>query len=322
MKKYDVTALGELLIDFTFAGKASTGMQLFEQNPGGAPANVLAEISKLGGKTAFIGKVGQDMHGAFLKKTLRENKIDVRGLIETKDAFTTLAFVELTQDGERSFSFARKPGADTTLTETEVNFDLIKDSRIFHVGSLSLTDEPSRQATMSALKYAAQHDVIVSYDPNYRAPLWNSTEDANREMRSVLPYVDVIKISEEEISMLTSKKTAEEAAKELQNSGISCVIVTLGEKGALVTTKIGQVYSKAFPVKTIDTTGAGDAFMGAFLYRLAKSEKNPDELTGKDAEEFANFANAAASLCVEKRGGINAMPALPDVQERLENFFL
>lgn len=321
LKKYDVTALGEILIDFTFAGKSDTGMRLFEQNPGGAPANVLAAVSKLGGEAAFIGKIGQDMHGAFLRETLKKHNIDTRALIETGDAFTTLAFVELAQNGERSFSFARKPGADTTLTETEVNFELIRDSRIFHVGSLSLTDEPARQATMSALKYASRHDVIVSYDPNYRAPLWNSREEAVQEMKSVLPYTDVIKISEEEISLLTEKETAREAAQELLNRGVPCVIVTLGSKGALAAVKAGQINAKAFSAKTVDTTGAGDAFMGAFLYMLAKSEKKPAALSVDDISEFARFANAAASLCVEKRGGINAMPAFLEVQERLETFY-
>ena len=242
---------------------------------------------------------------------------DTRALIETGDAFTTLAFVELAENGERSFSFARKPGADTTLTETEVDFELIGDSRIFHVGSLSLTDEPARQATMSALKYASRHGVIVSYDPNYRAPLWNSREEAVHEMRSVLPYADVIKISEEEISLLTEKKTAEEAAEELQSGGIPCVIVTLGSKGALVAVKTGQIDAEAFPAKTVDTTGAGDAFMGGFLYMLAKSGKKPGDLSSDDAKAFTRFANAAASLCVEKRGAINAMPALLEVQGRL-----
>lgn len=317
LKKYDVTALGEILIDFTAAGKSDAGMRLFEQNPGGAPANVLTAVSKLGGETAFIGKIGRDMHGAFLRETLKKHRIDTRALIETGDAFTTLAFVELAENGERSFSFARKPGADTTLTETEVDFELIGDSRIFHVGSLSLTDEPARQATMSALKYASRHGVIVSYDPNYRAPLWNSREEAVHEMRSVLPYADVIKISEEEISLLTEKKTAEEAAEELQSGGIPCVIVTLGSKGALVAVKTGQIDAEAFPAKTVDTTGAGDAFMGGFLYMLAKSGKKTGDLSSDDAKAFTRFANAAASLCVEKRGAINAMPALLEVQGRL-----
>ena len=185
---YDITALGELLIDFTPCGTSEAGRQLFEQNPGGAPANVLVSVSRLGQKAAFIGKVGDDMHGALLKKTLEENNVDTSGLIVDPNVFTTLAFVTLT-DGERNFSFARKPGADTQLRKEEVNLEILKNTRIFHFGSLSLTDEPARSATIYAVENAKQCGALISYDPNYRAPLWKDRETAVKEMRSVIKYV-------------------------------------------------------------------------------------------------------------------------------------
>lgn len=213
MKKFNVTALGEILIDFTFAGISEQGMKLFEQNPGGAPANVLASVKKLGGEAAFIGKVGDDMHGEFLIDTLREHGINKDAVLEDKNAFTTLAFVSLSGNGERSFSFARKPGADTCLTENEVDEELIKDSFFFHIGSLSLTDEPARGATWHGLKTAKKNGTYISYDPNFRAPLWETKEKAIREMRSVLPFVDIIKISDEEINLITDCETKEEGSR-------------------------------------------------------------------------------------------------------------
>ena len=186
---FDVTALGEILIDFTPCGKSAAGQRIFEQNPGGAPANVLTCLSKCGKKTAFIGKVGKDMHGAFLKSVLEENDICTDGLLEDENAFTTLAFVALSDSGERSFSFARKPGADTCLTKEEIRKDLIANSKVFHIGSLSLTSEPVKSATFYALELAKEYGCIISYDPNYRAPLWDSREKAIEGMRSVLSYV-------------------------------------------------------------------------------------------------------------------------------------
>lgn len=314
---YDVTALGELLIDFTPSGVSAAGQKLFEQNPGGAPANVLAALNNCGLKTAFIGKIGDDMHGAFLKDTLEKNGIDCAGLITDKNVFTTLAFVALNEKGERTFSFARKPGADTMLTAGEINEDIIKNSRIFHVGSLSLTNEPSREATMHALGLARDNGCIISYDPNYRAPLWNSREDAVREMRSVVPYVNVMKISDEETDLLTSKKDPEQAAAELNASGVPLVAVTLGAQGAYVSTREGGRIVPGYQSNVVDTTGAGDSFWGGFLYKLAESGKKPCDVTLEEAAQFARFGNAVASLCVEKRGGIPAIPVLKDVLERL-----
>ncbi len=312
MKRFDVTALGEILIDMTYAGKSEQGQTLFEQNPGGAPANVLSAVSRLGGSCAFIGKVGGDMHGKFLLNVLKEEGICTEGLIEDEKYFTTLAFVNLDEKGERSFSFARKPGADTQLNEDEVRFDIINESRIFHVGSLSLTDEPCSRATLKALQFAKEQGLVISYDPNYRAPLWESEEKAVVGMRSVLEYVDIIKVSDEETRLLTGFEDEVKASEELLNMGIKTVIVTLGEKGALVRNKDGYIYSEAEKVEAVDTTGAGDAFMGGFLHKVIKSGKS--EFTLDEIKAFADFANKVAGSCVQHRGAINAMPFITQVE--------
>ncbi len=318
MKKiYDVVALGEILIDFTLCGKSEAGQRLFEQNPGGAPANVLTALSKFGRKTAFIGKVGKDMHGSFLKDVLVENGISTEGLVEDENAFTTLAFVALSDEGERSFSFARKPGADTCLTEAELKKELISASKVFHIGSLSLTAEPVKSTTLKALEIAKESACIISYDPNYRAPLWRCKEDAIREMRLVLPYVDVMKLSDEETELLTDIADPEEAAKKLLDQGVTLVAVTLGSDGALIASRDGCVHVPGYSAKMVDTTGAGDSFWGGFLHKLLESDKYLEEITLDEATEFTRFGNAVASLCVEKRGAIPAMPTLEEVKERL-----
>ena len=314
---YEIAALGESLIDFTPSGTSEAGMRIFEQNPGGAPANALAVFAKFGEKVAFIGKVGNDMHGLFLKETMETAGIDTKGMIISDKGFTTLAFVSLNEQGEREFSFARKPGADTCLMEQEVNVDIIKDSKILHIGSLSLTDEPCRSATFYALQQAKDAGKIISYDPNYRALLWESVESAIAGMRSPLDYVDVMKISDEETKLLTDIEDPEGAAKALLAKGVSLVAVTLGKDGAYVCTKEGGAVVPGFESKVVDTTGAGDSFWGGFLYQLAKSGKRPEEVTLEEAKTFARFGNAVASLCVEKRGGIPAMPTMEQVTERL-----
>lgn len=314
---YDVTALGEVLIDFTPSGTSAAGQRLFEQNPGGAPANVLAALNNCGLKTAIIGKVGKDMHGLFLQETLEQAGIDCTGLIVDDKVFTTLAFVALNEKGERTFSFARKPGADTMLTHEDVNTDLIQNSKVFHVGSLSLTDEPAREATLFALQTAKDNSSIISYDPNYRPPLWNSKEDAIREMRSIVKYVDVMKISDEETDLLTPEAAPEQAAAYLVANGVPLVAVTLGAKGAYVCTKEGGSLVAGFSSNVVDTTGAGDSFWGGFLCQLVKSGKKPCDVSLAEAMEFARFGNAVASLCVEKRGGIPGIPTLEEVLKRL-----
>ncbi len=312
----DVIALGEILIDFTPCGVSEAGQVLFERNPGGAPANVLTALSKCGKKTALIGKVGDDMFGMYLKSVLQEKSICTDGLLVDESVFTTLAFVALAANGERSFSFARKPGADTCLMKEEVREDLIRDSRVFHLGSLSLTAEPARSATFEALKIAKEADCIISYDPNYRAPLWESREAAIAGMRSVLPYVDVMKLSDEETELMTGEKTPEKAAGILLSQGIRIVVVTLGADGALVCMKDGCMRVPGYKAQRVDTTGAGDSFWGGFLNCLLESGKALTEITLSEAADFADFGNALASLCVEKRGAIPAMPERADIEKR------
>lgn len=316
---YDIAAFGEILIDFTDQGENKDGQKLFVRNPGGAPANMLTAAAHLGAKTAFLGKVGADMHGRFLKETLEKEKVDTRGLLVDKNVFTTLAFVALSPQGERSFSFARKPGADTQMTSEELRQDILKNTRILHVGSLSLTDEPARSATIYAVKSAKQSGAIISYDPNYREALWKSEKEAQQKMRSLIPFIDVMKLSDEETELLTGEKRAEKAAEVLLAQGVKIVAVTLGSDGAYVRTREGGRKIQGFPSVVADTTGAGDSFWGSFLYKICESGKLLEELRLSEVAEFALFANSAASLCVERQGGIPAMPYKNEVLERLQN---
>ena len=313
---YDITALGELLIDFTPCEISEAGMKIFEQNPGGAPANVLVAAGNFGAKTAFIGKVGKDMHGEFLKETLEKYNIETKGLIMDEKVFTTLAFVSLNEKGERTFSFARKPGADTCLTKEEVNLELIKKSKIFHFGSLSLTNNPSKEALLYALEKAKEMKKIISYDPNYRPLLWENRDIAVKEMRDVVKYADIIKISDEETELLTGYKEPEKAALKLIEQGISLVFITLGSEGSFLKTKDFQIRVKSKKCNVVDTTGAGDAFWGAILYKLAERENSVFQISEKEGTEYLKFANTAAGICVEKRGAIPAMASLEEVLKR------
>ncbi len=315
-KSFDAVALGEVLIDFTYNGKSASGQKLFEQNPGGAPANMLAAMNQCGLHTAFIGKVGNDMHGLFLKDTLAQAGIHTSGLILSSDYFTTLAFVGINEDGERNFSFARKPGADTMLSKEEVNIELLEDTKILHVGSLSLTHEPCKSATFFAIEKAKDFGAIISYDPNYRASLWKNEAEACEAMKSLIPYVDIMKISDEETLLITKEENIELAAKQLLNHGIAIVVVTLGSKGAYVCTHKGGAYVDGFVSEVVDTTGAGDSFWGGFLYRILGTNKALDDISLDEASDAASFGNAVASLCVEKRGGIPAIPSLEAINTR------
>ena len=317
-KTMDIVALGELLIDFTEAGTGADGMKLFEQNPGGAPANLLTAASHMGYRTAFIGKVGMDMHGAFLKKTLEKEGIDTRALVEDPETFTTLAFVEINENGERNFSFARKPGADTQLRREELDQQLLSDCQIFHFGSLSLTDEPSRSATWEAARLAKAAGALISYDPNYRPPLWRCQEEAAEGMKSVVSLVDVMKVSDEESLLLTGETTYEKAALRLLAQGPKLVAVTLGGDGVLLVSKAHQEMIPAFRTEAVDTTGAGDSFWGGFLSRFLSYEKELEQMTWDELKNCAVTGNAVASLCVRKRGGIPAVPSKEEVEDFLQ----
>lgn len=314
---FDVVALGEVLIDFTQSGISESGMRLFEQNPGGAPANMLTAVSRLGLKAGFIGKVGTDMHGVFLKEVLEGEKIDASGLVTDPDTFTTLAFVELSESGERTFSFARKPGADTRLRADELNRDMLEHTKVFHFGSLSLTDDPCRTATYEAVRTAKKAGAVISYDPNYRELLWGGKEEAMLRMREPVPYVDVLKISDEETELMTGAADPYEASALLTGQGVKVVVVTLGADGALVRCREGAAIVTGYSAKVVDTTGAGDSFWGGFISQLVSAGKRPQELTLGELKECVRFGNAVASLCVTRRGAIPAMPSREEVLRRM-----
>lgn len=316
-KKFDVVALGELLIDFTQSGVSQGGMPLFEQNAGGAPANVLAALSRLNRKTAFIGAVGNDMHGRYLQKTFKDFGIDDRGLKFKDDAYTTLAFVTL-KNGEREFSFSRKLGADTRLLPEDIDEGLIKSCKILQIGSLSLTDEPSKSATKKAVFAAKESGVCVSFDPNYRSMLWKSEKDAVNAISEILPYSDIVKLSEEEANLLFGGKDRKAAAKYVLSKGASLVAITLGSDGSELYTKENFVKVPSVKVKVVDTTGAGDAFLGGLLSAYLKTGKKLCELNVEDLEAVGRFASVVSGISVTRRGGMPAMPTLEEVEAELE----
>ena len=268
-KLYDVTAMGEMLIDFTLNGQSEQGNNLFEACPGGAPCNVLAMLNKLGRKTAFIGKVGEDQFGRLLKGTIDELGIETKGLILDKEIHTTLAFVHTFPDGDREFSFYRKPGADMMLTEDEVDYDLIRQSRIFHFGTLSMTDEPVRSATKKALEVAKEAGCLITFDPNLRPPLWNSLDEAKKQMEYGFQYCDMLKISDNEIQFVSGKEDYDEGIRYLQDKyNIPLIFLTMGKDGSRAYYKDMRVERKGFQVKAIETTGAGDTFCGCSIHGL------------------------------------------------------
>lgn len=324
---FDVTALGELLIDFTPAGLSEQGDVCFERNPGGAPANVLACISRLGGRTAFIGKVGKDMFGEYLKETLIRYNIDVSGLMFSNEVNTTLAFVQLNEAGDRSFSFYRSPGADTMLESSELDYGVIGDSKVFHFGSLSLTDEPARSATVAALDYAKEKGLIISYDPNLRPALWNNLKHALEEIRFGLKYCNILKISEEELEFITGiADTRTGSLRIYEDYGIDVVLVTMGDKGCFYRLKHKDGSVPAFTrCKTVDTTGAGDAFLGGFLYSMLNQYgARIESIDTEQIERMLLFSNAVASLSTTKKGAIPSMPQLNEVNALVAdgNFYI
>lgn len=310
---YDVTALGELLIDFTPAGKSASDNQLFERNPGGAPANVLVALSRLGKKTAFIGKVGRDQFGHFLKETINNLNIETSGLVLDAQVNTTLAFIHLDSHGDRSFSFYRNPGADIMLNEKEINFDLIKHSKIFHFGSVSMTAEPARTANLKAAEYARQSKVLVSYDPNFRRPLWNNLETAKEVMLQGLALADILKVSEEELEFLTGTSDITDGSKLLQQYGnTQLIFVTLGINGCFFRLGDQTGLVPTYSVSTVDTTGAGDAFWGGVLYKITERKNLLLDLTTNELNEIADFGNAMGAVTTTKKG---AIPAIPDLKQ-------
>ena len=287
----DFYALGELLIDFTPAGKTPAGIPIFEQNPGGAPANVAVQAARLGVSAGFIGKVGQDMFGTFLRDTLVKQNVDVENLHFSNDTATSLAFVQLSESGDRDFSFYRNPGADTQITFDEVNKDALANAKVLCFGSLLLTAEPGRTAVPQIVSYARGHGAITAYDPNWRAPLWPNVEVGIHAMKSLLPLADVVKASDEELEMLTGCTEIEAGAKEFFKLGVQAAVITRGAKGCVVCTPKTTLTLNTYDTKVVDTTGSGDSFFGAFLTKLME--------TGKPVSEIneAELRDAAGELC-------------------------
>lgn len=312
---YDVAALGELLIDFTCLSTDADGYPTMAAHPGGAPANYLAALTKFGAKTAMIGKVGSDAFGRLLIKTLKGTGIDTRGMLVSDDVFTTLAFVTLDDSGDREFSFARKPGADTQLRFDEIDLSVIDASKVLHFGTLSMTNEPARDATYKAVEYAAGHGKLISFDPNLRKPLWDDLDEAKRQMLWGLRHADIVKISDEETEFLFGI-APEEAAKHIIDSfGVRLVYVTCGAEGCFYRTKTASGFVKALSgIAVKDTTGAGDIFGGSAMYGLLRAGGVPEKLTAEELENIVSFACASAGLSTTKAGGISSVPELGEVE--------
>ena len=316
----DVVALGELLIDFTCVGTDADGYPTMAAHPGGAPANFLAALAKFGVKTALLGKVGSDAFGKILCETLRKAGIDTSGMIETDDVFTTLAFVTLDETGNREFSFSRKPGADTCVTFEELDLSMIDKAKVFHFGSLSLTDEPARSATYRAVEYAKGRGKLITYDPNLRKPLWKDLDACREQMLWGLSRADVVKISDEEVEFLFGLGVEDGAAHILEHYGVKLVFVTCGADGCYFkNAKAAGRVPALSDIAVKDTTGAGDIFGGSAVWKLLQCQKAPQELEHGELTEIVTFACTAAGLSTTLSGGISSVPEYEAVIERMHN---
>ena len=317
-KKFDVTALGELLIDFTENGRSSQGNLLLEANPGGAPCNVLAMLNKLGKKTAFIGKVGNDQFGTMLKEVVQERGTDVSGLRMDNEVHTTLAFVHTFPDGDREFSFYRNPGADMMLTKEEVDQELIKSSKIFHFGTLSSTHPGVREATRYAVDVAKEYGLIISFDPNLRETLWGSLDQAKEEISYGMSKCDILKISDNEMEFMTGTTDYTKGVEMLREQfDIPLICVTLGKNGSRAYYKDMIVKGAPFVRKdTIETPGAGDTFEACMLNYIL--EHGLEHLTEDNLKEMLTFANAGASIITTKKGALKVMPEREEIQEMIK----
>lgn len=315
----EVVALGELLIDFTLQHTDPAGYPVMAAHPGGAPANFLAALSRYGVKTALLAKVGDDAFGRLLTRTLQSEGVDISAVRKDSEVFTTLAFVTLDEKGDRQFSFARKPGADTCLRPEELDPNLIRSARVFHFGSLSLTHEPVRSTTRQALRLAKERGCLITYDPNYRPALWDCPEQAKEQMLWGLEQADVVKLSEEELKFLLGTDVAQGAQRLLEEYDLQLVFVTMGEQGCYFANRqcCGEVPALC-DLSVVDTTGAGDIFFGAALSRLLRYSEMPQELREAQLRYVAAFATAAAGLSTQKAGGISSIPTLEAVLSRME----
>ncbi len=311
----DIITLGELLIDLTQRGSDENGNGEFTAYPGGAPANVAVAASRLGASTGFIGKVGDDAFGRSLADTLKKDNVDISGLFYDDYQPTTMAIVSVDESGERDFSFYRKPGADTQLTVDEAVGALSADlPKILHVGSLSMTTSPGKEACEEAVKYAKDNGSVISYDPNYRAALWDSEEHAIEMMKVLLPYADILKVSDEEMVMLTGTDDFEEGSRILAEYGCGLVMVTLGSDGVFVRMGSHTATVPGFSVEVADTNGAGDTFLGAMLMQIAKGVAASEDVWTQMLG-MVRYANKAASLTCSRHGAIPAMPSLAEMEK-------
>ncbi len=312
---FDILTIGEMLIDLTQTGVSDRGIPVYTAFPGGAPANVAVAAAKLGASTAFIGKVGNDAFGKLLVDTVKNNGVNADGMIVTDTANTTLAVVSLQQSGERDFAFYRKGFADTQLSESEISDDTLKNTHILHFGSVSMTEDPSRTATFNSALRAKNMGATITYDPNYRASLWDSLDDALVQMKMPLSIVDILKISDEELPLIADTDDPEEGTKLLsERYGIPLILLTLGAKGAYYRFGDCTGLCEGVKVKVADTNGAGDTFFGAFLSGMARLGKyKPSELSEDEIHKLVIFANKAASITTSRSGAIPAMPTLDEV---------
>lgn len=312
---FDVVAFGEILIDFGSVGN-SDGYPILAARPGGAPGNFLATLASCDKKTAIIAKVGNDAFGKLLKDSLDEYEIDTHNVVLDNDYFTTLAFVTLDSNGERSFSFARKPGADTKMRFDEVDLNLIDNTKIFHFGTLSMSDDPSKTTTQKLVEYAKEKEKLISFDPNLREPLWKDLNEAKEAIIYGLKYADIVKISLEEGQFIFDEKiTAENCAKEIIDKyNVRMVFVTCGKDGVFAKTSKVQGQFKALEnVKTIDSTGAGDIFFGGAINAFLNLDKSIEKLDNNDLQDICVFANAAAGLSLSEKGGMSSVPSMEEI---------
>lgn len=315
----DVVALGELLIDFATIQTDPEGYPAMAAHPGGAPANFLSALTKFGAKTALLGKVGTDTFGKLLLGTLEKNGIETRGLITTDDVFTTLAFVTFDQHGDREFAFSRKPGADTCIAFEELDLSLIDEAKVFHFGTLSLTDEPARSATCKAVEYARSKGKLITYDPNLRKPLWKSLDTAKEQLIWGLGHADVVKISDEEVEFLFGLGVQEGAEYILKKFGVKLVFVTCGADGCFFKNAVAEGHVPSLSgIKVIDTTGAGDIFGGSAVWKLLQIDKDPDLLNVEELTDVTRFACTAAGLSTTKPGGITSVPEKSQVEKWMD----
>ncbi len=313
----DVVAMGEVLIDFATISVDGDGYPTMAAHPGGAPANFLAALTKFGAKTALLGKVGTDAFGKMLTGTLEKAGIETRGLIAADDVFTTLAFVTFDAYGDRAFSFSRKPGADTCITFEELDLSLVDETKVFHFGTLSLTDEPARSATQKTVAYAKSKGKLITYDPNLRKPLWNDMEEAKKQLIWGLTQADVVKISDEEVEFLFGLGAEDGAKYILDNFSVKLVFVTCGADGCYFKNDVAE--GKVPSLKNIrvkDTTGAGDIFGGSAVWKLLQYGTDPATMDEATLRDVVAFACTSAGLSTTKSGGISSVPTFEEVMER------